>query len=717
MSRLRLSALLLLAGAGACGVTTPIVEPEAPAPSPAPGAAISVLEPEAEIAAAAAGVELTGTELGTMWTLENPPLEYWRETYGFEATPAWLDLARLASVRYGNHCSASFVSEEGLVLTNHHCARDCVEAVSTEARDYVVEGFYAAARGEELVCPNLFLDQLVSITEVTDRVDAAAAPGAPATRVVEAMEAEQEAIEEECEAETGLVCQVVRLFQGGQYQLYRYQRHQPVKLVFAPELQAGFFGGDPDNFTYPRYATDFAFVRAYQGETPVRTERYFSWDPEGAAEGELVFITGNPGSTSRFATLSQLLYERHVRHPFILDFLEGQRDMLQAIAATGPEAERGVRDQLFGIENSIKAYTGQLGGLEDPALLARKLRFEQQFRERVTADPTLRREYGDVWDRIARLQARKVGLQPRVNISNPGFIGPPHVQVAAALVDVLRDTADPRARQQLLEPLELRPEASRPLLRLRLELARAWLAPDDPFLGAAFQPGESADDAARRLLDATRIGELEYRRRLIETGADPDTVDDPLVRLVAGMKDTYAEVLPAWQEITAGQGIQETRLARALFAVYGTRLPPDATFTFRITDGVVQGYPYNGTVAPWKTTFWGLYERSASFDNAMPFQLPEAFARAAGEVRLHTPVNFVTTNDITGGNSGSPMIDREGRLVGVAFDSNIEGLPNEFLFTTERGRTVGVHSAGILETLRIYDARALIEEILRSAQR
>jgi len=675
-------------------------------------------------------VVLTGTELGTMWTFENPPLEYWRERYGFEATPEWLDHVRLASVRYGEICSASFVSPTGLVMTNHHCARDCIEAVSTDTRDYVVEGFYAERPENELLCPGLFLDQLVGIEDVTARVQGASPPGAGAQEIAAAQEAERRAIAEACEAETEYRCQVVSLFHGGQFKLYRYRRYSPVKLVFAPELQAGYFGGDLDNFTYPRYVLDVAFVRAYEsdGARPASTPEYFAFDPDGAHEGELVFITGNPGSTSRQITFAQLMYERRYRHPFLIQFLEGQRDFLQWFASFGPEAERSVRDQLFSVENSLKAYRGQNAGLQDSMLLGQKLRWEQEFRGRVEADPELRARYGDVWDRIAQVQREKLRVTPRLNIVNFDFIGEPHTRLAGQLVRYVREASKPPTERlegysdeelsQLAAALQqetpINPEVGARLLRLRLDLARTWLAPDDPFIRAAFQPGETPADASERLVRPTQIADAAYRTELMRGGEQAlRASDDPMIRLALVMDDAYREIAPRSEALNATQTVQQERLAQALFAVYGTQLPPDATFTLRITDGVMRGYPYNGTVAPAKTAIYGIYERAYNFNNEEPFTLPDSFAEARDRVDMATPLNFVTTNDITGGNSGSPMIDRQARVVGIAFDSNIEGLPNEFLFRDEAGRAVGVHSAGIIESLRsVYRADALLRELL-----
>lgn len=721
---------LALLGAGCAGRSA-----EGPSPAPS-GRPTGPLVPSEAALRTADRVQLTGTELGTMWTFENPPLEYWRATYGFEATPEWLTKVRLASVRFGEICSASFVSPDGLVMTNHHCARRCVEAVSTAEVDYLIEGFYAPRRQDELVCPNLYLDQLVEIEDVTERVRRAAPAGAPETEITAAQQAEREAIRNECEAATDYTCQVVSLFHGGQYKLYKYRRFEPVKLVFAPELQAGFYGGDPDNFTYPRYALDVAFVRAYEpgGRTPARTPNYFSWDTDGAQEGELVFVTGNPGGTSRQITVSQALYEERFRHPFLINYLEEQRDLLQWIARLGPEAERGVRDQLFSVENSIKAFSGQYAGLQDTLLMGRKIRWERELRQRVEADPALDRQYGDVWDRMNEIQNEKLVVAPRINIYNIDFLGDPYTSLAGGVVRYVRESARPEAErlegysdaelaeraQALQSPSQVNEELAARMLAVRLRLAQRWLPQDDPFLREAIRPGETAEQAATRLVRDSRVADASFRTQLLQGGVQAvEASNDPMIRLALLMERNYRELQPRWVELQARESVQGERLAGALFAVYGTDLPPDATFTLRITDGVVAGYPYNGTMAPYKTTFWGMFDRAYSFDNRMPWTIPETFRRRVDALNLSAPVNFVTTNDITGGNSGSPIIDRNARVVGLAFDSNIEGLPNEFLFRTETGgRTVAVHSAGILEALRsVYQTEALVNELLGRGNR
>lgn len=725
------AALLLTAcasgGAPPAGQAEPAAEPRAVRTPSGAATAAEAVRPSDDAREAAETARLTGRELGTMWTFENPPMDYWSEQYGFEPSEGWLEDVRLSSLRYGEHCSSSFVSSGGLVMTNHHCARDCVEAVSPPDSDYVADGFHAPTRSREKVCPGLHLDQLVEIEEVTDAVRAAVPEGADDRARAEARGAARDSIVEACERDSGLECQVVDLYHGGQYQLYRYRRYSPVKLVFAPELQAGFFGGDHDNFTYPRYALDVAFVRAYRPDstTAVRPDHWLEWDPEGAEEGELVFLTGNPGSTSRLATVSQLQYEKEHRHPFLLDYYRELRDFLQEVAERGPEAARQVRQRLFSVENAIKAYEGELEGLNDPALMGRKIRWEERFRSRVREDSALSRRYGGAWEEMREIQEDKLAVRARHRLNDPGFIGAPHVSVAADLVTWIRESARPAAERpeeldleelgsRLRSQLPLPASQGARLLSIRLRLADAWLPEDAPFRRDAFRGDESPGEAARRLVGNTRLADPSFRASLMEGGVSAlDTVSDPLVRLAAGMHRRFGKLDARWSEVTASESAVEERLAEALFAVFGTALPPDATFTLRISDGLVERYPYNGTFAAPRTTFHGLYGRAAGFGGEEPWNLPASFEAARERVDMATPLDFVSTNDITGGNSGSPVIDRQGRAVGVAFDGNIQQLPNEYLYRTERARTVSVHSAGITEALRsVYDAEGLVRELL-----
>jgi hypothetical protein len=710
----------------------PAAAPQQPAATTATSQAV-VLKPSAAALQAAQNVKLTGTELGTMWTFENPPLNYWSQRYNFQASQQWLDHVRLSSVRYKNYCSASFVSPDGLVMTNHHCARECAEDVSTPQEDHVENGFYAPTRADEKLCPGLYLDQLVNIQDVTSTVQGAAPAGGSAKDVADAMDAEKDKLVDACETASDIHCQVVSLFHGGQYQLYKYHRYEPVKLVFVPELQAGFYGGDADNFTYPRFDLDVSFVRAYQPDsiTPAKTPDYFAWNPDGANEGDLVFITGNPGTTSRQATVAQLLYEQKVRHPFLIQLFEAQQSFLQSVAQRSPAAERAVRNQLFGVENSLKLFRGEEGGLQDTLLMGRKIKWQRQFQDSVMANPDLKARYGTVWDTLAVIATGKAEAYPSLNLSNPQFLGIPQLALAQGLVRYVRQMALPEAqrdsafmgsgadsiRQQLLS-VQLPPaQAVSDLFASRVAMVRDWLPASDPMRQATLQSDEPPTHAAQRLLQNTRVDDQRFREGLLGgTPSDLAATTDPLVHLAAISDSVREAVQNRWNELTDAETVQEERLAKAMFAVFGTNLPPDATFTLRISDGVIKRYPYNGTYAAPFTTFHGLYGRSAGFSNEMPWTLAKKFQARADSVDMNKRLDFVSTNDITGGNSGSPIIDRDGRIVGIAFDGNVEQLPNEFVFSDKAGRTVGVDSQGITEALRsIYQAKELVAELMAGA--
>ncbi len=728
------SACATASGGGA--PTPPAARPVAPAAAPESAAAPASLRPGPEIGQVADTIQLTGHELGTMWTFENPPLAYWKSRYSFDASADWLKHVRLASLRFGEICSASFVSPDGLVMTNHHCSRDCVSAVSPPDSDYVAHGFYAPTRADEKLCPDLYLDQLVAITDVTDSVRSAAPAGASDEAVAAARDSAEARLERRCGASGAHVhCQVVDLYHGGQYQLYRYHRYAPVKLVFAPELQAGYFGGDDDNFTYPRFALDIAFFRAYQPDSsgPVHPEDYFRWDSAGPSEGDLVFLTGNPGSTDRLATVSQLLYEGRYRHPFSLEYFQEIADFYREVERANPAAARQIRERLFEIENTIKSYTGELKGLRDPGLMGEKLAWERAFRDSIRTRPELEQKYGDVWNRIRDIETEKLRIAARRTLSNPGFIGSPYIGLASDLLDYARyhgqpaDSLPEGLTEDTLQEMARRLRSSftpdggtsARILRIRLDLARDWLPEGDTIRKLAFRAGESPQDAAARLVRESRLGDPGFRTALLAGGqAAVDTSSDPILALARAMASRFRRLDDRWQELAATESVQEGRLAEALFAVYGTNVPPDATFTLRISDGVVKRYEYNGTYAPAFTNFYGLYARAAAFGNEDPWTLASHFEAARDSVDLSTRFDFVSTNDISGGNSGSPVIDRDARVVGIAFDGNIEQLPNEYLFRDDRGRTVAVDAAGITEALEhVYGADRIVRELLGSGNR
>jgi hypothetical protein len=657
-----------------------------------------------------------------MWTFDAPPLAYWQARYGFSPDAAWLDRIRLASVRIPG-CSASLVSENGLVMTNHHCARTCITAASPPDTNYQRSGFVARSRREEKKCPAMYADQLQSIQDVTDRVHRRVTARTATARVAQRDSAVAD-IQGECPAGGNEVCQVVSFYQGGRYSLYRYRRFSDVRLVMAPEEAAAFFGGDPDNFTYPRFDLDLTLFRIYEQDAPYRPAEYLRWSTEGAKENDLVFVVGNPGSTGRLLTYAQLEYLRDVEYPAQLASLGRTVNVLKEYIGTDEERARRLENQLFLAQNSFKAITGYQRGLLDSALMSQKLAFERDFRGRVGRDPKLRARYADAWDAIARARTEQRSFGRRARWY--GFGGAQLFAFAGVLVRLPGEAARPDSlrlpayRSQAIEALRRQVLAEAPIdkelekrtLAAYLAAARKELPSGDPYL-AAVLGGRSPEVAAEALIDGTRLDDVAVRRALLEGGAEAiRSADDPLIAVARRVAVASRPIAARTIRLEAAVSSAAERIGEAIFAAYGTALPPDATFTLRISDGVVKGYEYNGTVAPYKTSFYGLYARSAEFDDTPPWQLPARWKAARERLDLTTPYNFVTTNDIIGGNSGSPMIDRSGEIVGLVFDGNIEQLPNRFVYSDRVARSVGVHSRAITEALRqVYAAAWLADEL------
>ena len=674
--------------------------------------------------AAGTGDSLGGVvkEFGTMWTFDAPPLAYWKARYGFAPGQAWLDNVRLASVRLPN-CSASFVSERGLVLTNHHCARTCISSNSPADTNYQRTGFVARTLEEEKRCQGLYVDQLVSIEDVTSRVRSGVTAQGAARQVAQ-RQAVIDSITASCPPGGTEICQVVTLYQGGMYSLYRYRRYADVRLVMAPEEEISFFGGDPDNFTYPRYALDLTLLRVYENDAPFQPKNFFRWSRGGARDGDLVFVTGNPGSTGRLLTMAQMEFLRDVQYPAQLALIARNIALYKELASAGEAARRQHENTIFSLENSQKAITGYRAGLLDSTIMARKRAFERDVRARVARDPQLRARFGGAWDAIAQAQAQLARLNVRARYY--GFGGSQLLGYAGAIVRLPEQSALPdsarlpqyrargidQVRQALLASPTVDPELEKLTLAAHLTAARQELPANDPYLTAVLQ-GRSPEVAAEALIEGSRLADAAARRGLVEGGAAAVRASqDPLVVLARRIEPmARAVALEAARHETVLSANAE-KVGQALFAAYGTTLPPDATFTLRISDGLVRGFPMNGTIAPFKTTFYGLYARSADFDDAPPFHLPARWREAEERLDMKQPVNFVSTNDIIGGNSGSPVINRDAEIVGLIFDGNIESLPNRFIFTDEVARSVSVHSEGIAAALgSVYGADRIVQEL------
>ena len=664
-----------------------------------------------------------------MWTFDNPPRAQWRERYGFEPSPAWLDHLRLSSVRLNDGGSASFVSGDGLLITNQHVAGGQLQKVSAANRDFVRDGFYAKSRAEEIKCPDLEANVLVSYEDVTRRVEDASRSAESDADAAAARRAAIAVIEKESQQSTGLRSDVVSLYSGGEYWLYRYKRYTDIRVVFAPEEQMAFFGGDYDNFTYPRHDLDVAFLRVYENGQPARTADYLRWSASGPSEGEFVVLSGHPGSTDRLLTLSQITYQRDVGNPLQRKIWETRRDGLGSYAKRGPEEARQAGETIRGLDNALKRLVGQQRGLENPRIFGAKVEEERALRGKVEANPEWQRGYGDAWTKIDAVYQELPQKAPRLAFSSLtssrlGGYASTLVRYADEItkpnekrLEEFRDSRLESLRLSILSNAPVYPAMEEAILTAWLEGARATLGADDPFVKAALE-NRSAVDVARTTIGATSLMDPKARRALLE-GA-PEAIrrsTDPLIALARRVEPVIRE-LRDWQdsrlrsaETSAGQ-----RIAAARFAVYGKTLYPDATFTLRLGFGRAVGYEEDTTLVPWKTTFYGLFDRAEGFGEKPPYNLSERWKSRRDRLNLATPLDFVYTVDTIGGNSGSPLVNRNGELVGVNFDSNQQKLPNRYLYIDEAGgsRAVGVHSAGILEALtKIYDAQGLVDELLR----
>ncbi|GBC79586.1 Dipeptidyl aminopeptidase BII [bacterium HR09] len=661
-----------------------------------------------------------------MWTFDNPPVKQLQQKYNFTPTQEWLDHLRLSSVRFNDGGSGSFVSATGLVLTNHHVALGQLQKVSSPQKDYVADGFLARTPEEELKCPDLELNVLVSMENVTDRVLAAVKPGMSEKQANDARKAAIAAIEKESMEKTGLRSDVVTLYHGGEYWLYRYKKYTDVRLVFAPEQQIAFYGGDPDNFTYPRYDLDMALFRVYEDGKPVKPQHYLKWNPEGAKDGELVFVSGHPGSTNRLYTLAQLETLRDLSYPMRLEGIERRLGVARAYAARGKEQARQAAGLIFGLENSKKALSGEYKGLKDPQLMQIKAREEKELRDKVAANPEWQKAYGDAWQAIEKAQAcfreraKEYSYRRLSGYRLPG-VALSIVQLVAEVkkpdgerLDGFHESQLPSLKFRLFSPAPIYPEFEEVLLADGLREALEKLGPEDPFVKAALA-GKTPEQVAHEAIAGTKLADPDFRKQLVEGGEEAVAASqDPLIAL-ARRVDPILRQERKWYEDTIESVVRTAgeKIGKARFAIYGKDTYPDATFTLRLTYGTVTGYPYNGTIAPSKTTFYGLYDRAASFDYKPPFHLPQRWLDRKDALNLATPLNFVSTCDIIGGNSGSPVVNRQGEIVGLIFDGNIESLVGRFVFDITANRAVAVHTAGMTEALKkVYDAEFLVKELL-----
>ena len=741
------SLLLLLfgcaSGSGSQPMTSPMPE-EGPVSTAQPDPALATPpEPEtdAEVVTAVPATPALDTvqagafDNGRMWTFDFPPTDYLAETYGFRPDEEWFARARLGALRIPG-CSASFVSPNGLVMTNHHCARDHVTAVSDEGETFLDDGFFARSLADERAIEDFEADQLIEIRDVTDEVRAAEQGATDDAARAEARTAAIDGITEKVLDEFGGEdgghhVEVISLYDGGRYSAYVFRRYTDVRLVMAPELQLGFFGGDPDNFTFPRYNLDMSFLRVYQDGNPLDTEEnYFRWSESGAEEGDLVFVIGNPGTTSRIQTVAELMFRRDVGDRVVLDFIESRIEALEAFYASDPEtAERyDLRNEIFSLQNSQKSYTGVISGLSDPMILAKRKDYERGFAEAIEKDPALKASYGGLIERVAELQEEKrqfgAGMGSFLAFTVPAYGSATLSRVLPAFqyMGASAQGAPEEDTQEILDEFLAVPdypaEFDELLVAARFEdLIRNYGA-DHPQVQALLQ-GRSAEVAAAAIVQGSVLSDSAAAAEALLGGTLSPA--DPAMGLVQQMFGLIGPFQEGLTPLSTEEEEIRVKLGQARFEVYGTDVPPDATFSLRLADGVVSGYDYNGTRAPSFTTFYGLYDRYHSFnaasDSESPWTLPDRWVSPPSDFDLATPFNFVTTADIIGGNSGSPVVNQDLEVVGLVFDGNIESLTADYIYLTETARSVAVDARGILEALRdLYGMDRVADELSEGAR-
>jgi Peptidase S46 len=662
-----------------------------------------------------------------MWLFNHPPRDYLQKHYGFDPTDQWLEHVQKASVRFNNGGSGSFVSADGLVMTNHHVGADCLEKLGDEHHNFYRDGFHARTREEEKRCHDLELNVLMSIEDVTERVNAAVKPNMSNEEAFKARRAIMAKIEKESLDRTGLRSDVVTLFQGAQYHLYRYKKYTDVRLVFAPEQQAAFYGGDPDNFEYPRFDLDICFFRVYEDDKPARVEHYLRWSKEGAKEGELVFVSGHPGRTDRLDTLAELEYLRDRGFPYLLQRLYRWEVMLTAFSARSEENAREAKELLFTVQNSRKARDGGLAGLMDPSLMAEKKATERKLKDAVARSDKLK-DAKDAWDRVAEAQKVRAKYLRRYTVLEGGAgFNSQLFTIARTLVRWGEEKTKPNSdrlrefRESNLESLKLQLFSEEPIYkdyeRAKLADGLTYLAEQLGYEDELVQKvlgGKSPEERAGELIRGTKLKDVDLRKKLFDGGKQAvEEVHDPMLEL-AELVDPASRTVRRIMETQVEEVRQQAyaQIARAQYEVEGPNIYPDATFTLRLAFGVVKGYEENGKQVPFETTFEGLYKRATEHDNKPPFDLPRRWVERKDKLLLKTPFNFVCTADIIGGNSGSPVINKDAELVGIIFDGNIQSLVLDFIYTEKQARAVAVHSRGIIEALRkVYDADALADEL------
>jgi len=670
-------------------------------------------------------VTFSNLDFGKMWTFEHAPVDYLSKRYDFAPDENWFEHVKNSTLRFASWCSASFVSGDGLILTNHHCVDFIINSFEQEGEDIPGKGFIAATLEEERKVPGVFVDQLAFVKDVTEEINEAIrkaeAEGKSSSDAISAVSSAYA-------SETGLVCEIEKLYNGGKYSLYGFKRYNDIRVVLVVEREIGLYGGDPDNFTYPRYNLDFSLLRVYEDDKPLKNDYYFAWDAQGPAENELIFVPGNPGQTNRHKTSAQLEFFRDftVRNQALM--LNGMQDIYSREMKRSAERAEELAPMFFMISNSAKVFAGQLEALQDPYLFARKRAFEKDFSSRVNSSPELKIAYGNLSNDInSTLQeARKhyANISSfKINVNSASVVlraASKHEKLSAqlSLPEEERDAEYQKTRldstltalfgKNFYEDFEMEK------LALLADLLAGNLPSDDPAIKKIFNGLKGIEGAKWAMSNSVYGSPEKLIKASAQGGSALNNPEDPLVYFFKEGKIRLENSEKIYKEIKETEKVLEEKLGRAVADVYGTSLSPDATMSPRFTEGVLRSYEYNGTIAPVFTTFHGLYDRYYSHNKKYPWDLPERWRNPSADFDLSTRFNFISTNDITGGNSGSPVISKDLKLIGLAFDGNIESLAGDFLYLEEKNRMVGVSASAILEAVSdIYGLKRIAEELIK----
>lgn len=663
-------------------------------------------------------------EMGTMWTFDAVPLDYFEKAYGFRPSEEWLEDVMKSALQFGGGCSAAFVSEDGLIMTNHHCARNVLLGLSPKGENYLRDGYYAGTMEMEIKVPRLFVDQLITISDVTEEVLQAFKSGSTNEEKIKNRSVKISEIENRYNKETGLVCKVIELYKGGKYSLYGYKRYSDIRLVMAPDFQIAATGWDWDNFTYPRYELDFMFFRAYENDKPVKTDHFFKFSAKGAEEGEPIFVVGRPGSTQRLLSVAQLEFFRDKQYKYFLAMLnENYKNAFEQFEAH-PEKFDEMLNSVLGIGNSRKSIAGRYLGLRDELIMAKKRDFEKDLIAKVNGEPALKAKYGHIWPAI----------QSAINELN-GFyneylalgLRSPFITLAQDVIKYANQLKLPENEREKkygkdslsitiekLFPVNFNIDAEKRNLRASVSYLNVILG-GEHFITKELFGSKKGAEAVEYFLAASNLTSKEKFDKFIK-GNTPDQIlnsNDPLIKFVNYVTMKRAELDPKNREIQNTLAVLNQQLGEVIFSVYGNQIPPDATSSLRISDGVIKGYEYNGTLAPGKTTYFGLWDRWYSFGKKpYPWGLHPRWQTIPEGFDLSVPIGFASTNDIVGGNSGSSVINKNREVVGLVHDGNLESLAGDFIFLESNNRTVATDSWGLMEALKfIYKTDRLVKEL------